>query len=166
MKVLLKNMAKALSTFNAFDLATSAELRKIAEAIDPLRWKTRHGLSPGRGIDNATCRYNFCGHAQMDDTTKNMLKKLAPVFDDCKLAEIAINKYQVGDYLGKHKDRHYYRKNIVIALQASGDGLYIDDTGEFIEDKLGQGVIFEGIGPAHSVPPVKNERYVLIYLYE
>jgi len=159
-------MAKALSTFNVFDKTTVAEIHQLVKSIDNLRWTTRTMLTSGRGIDNATCRYDFCGHSQMDIDTKNKLKSLAPKFENSQLAEIAVNRYNPGDFLGKHKDRHFYRKNIVIALQENGDGLFVDDTGEFIEDVAGQAVLFEGIGPAHSVQPVKNERFVLIYLYE
>jgi len=157
---------KALSVFNIFDKKTANELKELAQSINELRWTTRTKLSSGRGIGGATCHYNFCGHAQMETSLKEKLKTLAPLFDNYKLAEIAINRYKVGDYLGKHKDRHFYRRNLVIALQEQGDGLYINDTDEFIEDVAGQGVLFNGIGPAHSVPPVANERYTLIYLYE
>jgi len=166
MKVLLENMVKALSKFKVFDKDHVFKIKELAESIDDLRWTTRTVLSAGRGIDGASCHYDFCGHAQMDNDTKNKLKDFAPKFENFRLAEIALNRYNIGDFLGKHKDRHYYRRNLVIALQEEGDGLYIDDTNEFIKDVLGQGVMFEGIGPAHSVPPVKNKRFVLIYLYE
>jgi hypothetical protein len=151
-KILEKNTATSL-----FDLATQ---------IEEPRWISRKNLSYGRGIEGADCNYDFCGHAQMSKENKDLLKSLAPKFDGFKLAEVAINRYRVGGYLGKHKDRHYYRRNLVIALQELKDGLYIDDNNEFIEDIAGQGVLFEGVGPAHSVPPVKNLRYTLIYLYE
>lgn len=159
-------MVRALSKFKVFDNETASEIRLLAESIDDLRWTTRTMLSAGRGIDGAQCCYDFCGHAQMDVNTKAKLKELAPKFKNFRLAEIALNRYNIGDYLGKHKDRHFYRRNLVIALQENGDGLYVNDAEEFIEDVLGQGVMIEGIGPAHSVPPVKNKRYVLIYLYE
>jgi hypothetical protein len=159
-------MVKALLISKFFDKETAFDVRKIAESIDDLRWTTRTALSAGRAIDNSTCHYDFCGHAQMPAPIKEKLKELAPVFEDFKLAEIAINRYNPGDYLGKHKDRHYYRRNLVISLQENGDGLFVDDTDEFVEDVAGQGVLFEGIGPAHSVPPVSHSRYTLIYLYE
>lgn len=159
-------MEKALSTFNVFDKTTVNELKLLAESIDNLRWTSRTTLTAGRSINGSSCQYKFCGHSQMPLDIKSKFKILAPKFENYKLAEIALNKYDIGDFLGKHKDRHYYRKNLVIALQESGDGLYINDTDEFIEDVAGQAVEFTGIGPAHSVPPVKNKRYVLIYLYE
>jgi hypothetical protein len=160
------NTVKALLISNYFDKQTAIKLKKIVESIDNIRWTSRTSLSAGRAIDNSTCRYDFCGHAQMPPTVKETFKELAPTFKDFKLAEIAINRYKPGDYLGKHKDRHYYRRNLVISLQEDGDGLLVDDTNQFVKDVAGQGVLFEGIGPSHSVPPVAHDRYTLIYLYE
>lgn len=166
MKGLLTNMVKALSRFKIFNEDIVDQINDRISSIEDLRWTVRNTLSPGRGIDGSTCRYKFCGHAQMPIEIKEFLKTISPKYDEFKLAEIAINKYDIGDYIGKHKDRHYYRKNLVISLQEKNDGIYIDDTDEFIEDKLGQCVMIEGIGPAHSVPPVKSQRFTLIYLYE
>jgi hypothetical protein len=159
-------MENALMIFKFFNKDQVNELFEISTKIEEPRWVRRTNLSYGRGIDSASCDYDFCGHAQMSFEMKKYLKSIAPIFDDCKLAEIAINRYKPNGYLGKHKDRHYYRKNLVIALQEFKDGLYIDDENRFIEDVAGQGVVFNGIGPAHSVPPVKNIRFTLIYLYE
>jgi hypothetical protein len=102
----------------------------------------------------------------MPKNAKDRLKELAPEYKDYLLAEIAVNRYKPGDYIGKHRDRDFYRRNLVIALQANGDGLQIDNPLEFIEDVAGQGVLIEGVGPVHSVPPVNQTRYCLIYLYE
>ena len=44
------------------------------------------------------------------------------------------------------------------------DGLMIEDT--FHPLREGRMTVFKGAGLLHSVPPVKNERYTLIYLYE
>jgi hypothetical protein len=102
----------------------------------------------------------------MPADVKDLLKSLAPNYKDFPLREIAINRYNVGDYIGQHKDADLYRKNLVIALQAEGDGLYIDASDTFIEDVEGQGVLITGVGPIHSVPTVKKLRHCLIYLYE
>ena len=149
-----------------FDRQQVLEVLSLINVLEGPRWVNRNKLAPGRGINGATCKYDFCGQAQMDQKTRAILESMAPKFKDFPLAEVAINRYNIGDYLGKHRDRHYFRKNLVIALQEKGDGLYIDDTDEFFEDKIGQGIMFNGIGPAHSVPPVKSLRYTLIYLYE
>jgi len=159
-------MERELTISNVFEKHVVRELYNMSLSIDEPRWVRRTKLSYGRGIDGASCEYDFCGHAQMPVEIKNYLKFIAPKFENFKLSEIAINRYKPNGYLGKHKDRHYYRKNLVIALQELKDGLYIDDHNKFIEDIAGQGVIINGIGPAHSVPPVKNLRFTLIYLYE
>lgn len=149
-----------------FEKELSLKILELIKNIEEPRWVPRKKLEPGRGINGATCSYDFCGQAQMSREQKSFLEEIAPDYKDFPLAEVAVNRYNVGDYLGKHRDRHYYRKNLVIPLQEKGDGLYIDDTDSFFEDKTGYGFIFEGIGPAHSVPIVKNLRYTLIYLYE
>jgi len=155
-----------LDRFKVFDKVLVNEIRQAAESLDSFRWTRRVNLEPGRSISGSTCSYDFCGHVQMPLELREKLKSLAPEYKDFPLAEIAINRYQIGDYIGKHKDRDLYRLNLVVALQEEGDGVYIDDKSEFIEDVAGQGVLFKGVGPAHSVPPVKNLRYCLIYLYE
>ena len=141
-------------------------IKTLVQSIEEPRWRRRDYLEPGRAINGSTCSYDFCGQAQMSRDCRNILKEYAPKFENYVLAEIAINRYRIGDYIGTHKDRDYYRRNLVIALQELGDGLLIEDTNEFIQDVEGQGVLIEGVGPAHSVPPVKHQRYCLVYLYE
>ena len=148
------------------DRDTAADIRTVVESLEPARWVNRSHLAYGRSVEGSTCCYDFCGHKQMPFSLRDELKSLAPKFDGFPLAEIAINRYKVGDFIGKHRDRDLYRLNLVISLQELGDGLLIDDENMFIEDVIGQGVLIKGVGPVHSVPPVKNQRYSLIYLYE
>lgn len=140
-------------------------VNRIKEIEEP-RWHVRDTFGPGRGLPNATCRYDYTNQIYLDKETVDFLKEQAPVYDNYFLNEVAINRYNVGDYMGPHRDRDVHRKNVVISLQENGDGLLLDESNEFIEDKVGQGVAITGIGPVHSVPEVKNERYSLIFLYE
>ena len=151
---------------NYLDRHTAFAARSRAECLEDPRWAKRSRLTPPRQIEGSSCSYDFCGQRQMDKETLDFLTQIAPYFDEYKLAEIALNRYKIGDYLGKHRDFDYYRKNVVIALQDGEDGLTIDESEEFVKDKLGQGVCIDGIGPVHSVAPVKEIRYTLIYLYE
>jgi hypothetical protein len=153
------------SKFIAMDEMLVDQVLDRVKKIEEPRWSLRKSLE-GRSIEGSTCHYWFCGNAQMTKDDVEFLKSIAPTFDNYWLKEIAVNKYNVGDFIGKHKDKHYYRKNMVIALQDLGDSLYFDDLNETIPDVKGQAVVLDGIGPAHSVPPVKNQRYSLIYLYE
>jgi hypothetical protein len=102
----------------------------------------------------------------MTKELKEYIAGLAPKYPGMDLERFAVNRYRVGDFIGPHKDQHMYIKNLVVALQENGDGLFIDEHDIFVPDKVGQGVAFEGIGPVHSVPEVKNLRFVLIYLYQ
>jgi len=159
-------MAQDLTIIKVLEKDVAMKVLELVKQIEEPRWVTRTSFKAPRGIDGATCNYDFCGQRQMTKELQEELKKLAPVYVDFPLAEVAVNRYKENDYLGKHKDRDFYRRNLVVSLQEKGDGLYINDEDTFIEDVTGQGVLIEGVGPTHSVPPVKNERYTLIYLYE
>jgi 5-methylcytosine-specific restriction endonuclease McrBC GTP-binding regulatory subunit McrB len=160
------SLSQNLEVFKVFDSATVKDIVEVVSSIEPARWMTRKEMAKRRAINGEGCHYDFCGHSQMSLDQKSKLKNLAPKFEGFPLAEVAINRYNVGDYIGKHKDNDFYRLNLVIALQQLGDGVLNEDSGEFIEDVEGQGVLFRGIGPIHSVPPAKNLRHCLIYLYE
>jgi hypothetical protein len=147
------------------DKVTALRAKQYAETLEEARWVRRSQLTPPRQVENSSCAYDFCGHSQMPKHMIEFLKSIAPNFEEHRLAEIAINRYNVGDYLGKHRDVDHYRKNLVISLQDSNDGVMIEDN-EFIKDSVGQGICIDGIGPVHSVAPVNNKRYSLVYLYE
>lgn len=157
-------MTYVISSYLDKDTALTA--KQYAETLEEERWVKRSQLTPPRQVDGSSCSYDFCGHSQMPGHVVDFLKSIAPHFEEHKLAEIAINRYNIGDYLGKHKDFDYYRKNLVIALQDSEDGVLINDENKFIKDSVGQGICIDGIGPVHSVAPVNNKRYSLVYLYE
>jgi len=151
---------------NYLDKLTAMRAKQYVENLEDVRWVRRSKLTPPRQVENSTCAYDFCGHSQMPKHMVEFLKSIAPHFSDHKLAEIAVNRYKVGDYLGKHRDFDYYRKNLVISLQDSEDGVLINESNEFIKNSIGQGICIDGIGPVHSVAPVNNQRYSLVYLYE
>ena len=148
------------------DKETASKAKQYAETLEEPRWIRRSSMNPPRQIENSECAYDFCGHSQMPKHVIEFYKSIAPHFDNHRLAEIAVNRYQIGDFLGKHRDVDHYRKNLVISLQDSDDGVLIDDENEFIKDSIGQGICIDGIGPVHSVAPVNNKRYSLVYLYE
>ena len=136
------------------------------QSLEEPRWIERTYLQPGRSVNSSTCKYDYCNFVQMPQRLQEFLKSIAPAYDSFFLSDIAINRYKPGDYIGSHRDRHDFRRNLVVSLQDSNDGLYLDEEDKFIIDKKGQGVLITGIGPVHSVPPVKDLRYSLIFLYE
>lgn len=141
-------------------------LLEMVKETHPLCWVYRDDLDANRGIDGHTCKYGIMTYPAMPDDIKKYVRDIAPRPDGYIISDIVINKYSPGDYIGKHRDRAWYRMNKVIALQQQGDGIYIDDYDLFVEDVKGQSVTLFGAGPVHSVPPAKSLRYVLIYLYE
>lgn len=146
------------------DIVNSA-LAVIKEIAEP-RWIKRTHLQPGRAVKNSSCKYGYCNHVQMPSNAKDFFKEIAPSFENFFLSEIAINRYYPGDYIGSHRDRHDFRRNLVVSLQDSKDGLWLDTENQLIQDQKGQGILITGIGPVHSVPPVQSLRYSLIFLYE
>ena len=166
MKVLYRNMVMTYVISKYLDKDTADKVRGYAEDLEDPRWVRRSQLTPPRQVEDSSCAYDFCGHSQMPLHVVEFLKSIAPKFEEHRLAEVAINRYNVGDYLGKHRDFDYYRKNLVIALQDSDDGVTINEEDKFIKDSVGQGICIDGVGPVHSVSPVNNKRYSLVYLYE
>lgn len=157
-------MQPLLEVTPLFDKKTVDTINTMLREVEESRWTLRNSLPYGRAVNGAGCHYEFLGHSQMPKSFKDYLKSIAPV-NSFPLQEIAINRYKAGDYIGSHRDADLYITNLVIALQENGDGLLIEDTDTFIEDVAGQGVKITGVGPIHSVPPVKSLRHCLIYLY-
>ena len=155
-----------LKTFDVFPKEVAESIKEHLKQLDNKSWTRRTTLGRGRGIPNEDCKHDWIGHVNLPKSLLKILLEYAPQFEDYYLQEICANRYNIGDYLGKHKDMHLYRKNVVVSLQQDGDGLIDHNANKFIEDKIGQGVIFTGVGPLHEVPPVKQERFVVIYLYQ
>lgn len=107
--------------------------------------------------------YKSCINKSIPKPLLNKLMSNAPDIGDYWLEEVIINKYSIGDSIPPHKDKHHYRKFILISLSESQDGLIVEDI--FYEDKKGFGIEFTGTDDLHEVKPVKHKRYSLLYLY-
>lgn len=140
-----------------------AEIREKIRALPPHVWFRRTGEMPGRGYPGETCAYWYATHRSMPPEFSKELGELAPKVDGWKLDIICINKYLPGDYIGTHRDRGTHPFNLVIPLQDGEDGMFIK--GELLKDKAGRAGLNAYTGLPHSVPPVKSERYVLIFLF-
>lgn len=110
------------------------------------------------------CDYYFLGDGQQPKEFREFLNTLAPLVDGVKPKELIINKYEPGGYMPEHVDISLVLANMVIQLSDEGDGIEIE--GKFIQDVPGNATIFPSASPPHEVPPVKKQRFVLIYLYE
>jgi len=127
-------------------------------------WVTRKSFVAGRARYDNNCSYKCCLNKTIPKDLIPELLSIAPKLPNAKVAELVINKYEVGDYLPLHLDRTAYKYNCVIQLSQNGDGIHIEDN--FHEDKKGSLLIFESVGHWHEVRPVDHLRYVLIYLYD
>lgn len=137
-----------------------AEIREFHEA----RWFHRAKVNSRPTSGDPTASYDFCGDHQQPKDFEEAARAVAPIIEGCTLDEVVINRYNVGDYMPEHVDISLHRYNVVIALSDEGDGLFIGD--EWHEDVPGRATIFPAYSAPHGVPPVKSQRFVLIYLYE
>lgn len=115
-------------------------------------------------MPGASCDYFYLTDAGQPPELNKLVRSLAPRAPTWHLAECVFNRYLPGQYIGPHRDRDRYQINMVIPLQAEGDGVIIGS--DFYRDEIGMATIIQDTGPVHEVPPVNKERYVLIYLYE
>jgi len=142
------------------------ELVKEIDELHPARWvkKTRMHQLRATTTDNS-CRYSMASNKGLGVDLQEKLINLAPKIEKHNVAEVVINKYLPGDYISRHLDRAlFYVYNMTIPLQTGLDGVEIE--GIHYPDVAGSGVVFKGPGLEHSVPPVANKRYTLIYLYK
>ncbi len=128
------------------------------------RWFHRTKLNSVPTQGDTTADYYFCGDKQQPKDFNEYLRSLAPKVEGAWLEEAVINRYLPGNYMPEHGDLGKYRYNMVIALNQLGDG--VECSGVFHEDVAGEGIIFPSKSEPHRVPPVKHERYVVIFLYE
>lgn len=133
------------------------------EEVPACYWEHRTSMMAGRAYPGETCDYYWTGNKSMPKDLLQILTDIAPRQDGWELAEVCVNKYYPGNYIGKHKDRAMYPINLIIPLQSGDDGVVVDDV--LYKDNAGQANIFYGVSPAHHVPPVKSKRYLLIFLY-
>lgn len=131
--------------------------------MEQARWYLRERINSLPTQGDRTSRYYFCGNRQQPQALNEYLRAIAPVIEGARLEEACINRYDVGDYMPEHVDSQPYRYNMVVHLCESGDGIEIE--GQFHEDRAGRGVIFAARSVPHAVPPVRQQRYCIVYLY-
>lgn len=143
---------------------TCQHVLSLVHAMEEPRWYHRLKINsrPTKGQDVSD--YYFCGDAQQPKAFNQLLQSLAPEIEGYRLKESIVNRYDPGQYMPEHVDLSHYQFNIVIPLCEAGDGVWVND--QWIEDEAGVAVVFPYKSLPHSVPPVKRQRYVVIYLYE
>jgi hypothetical protein len=147
-----------------FSKDVTDDLKQQLAEMHEARWFHREKINSRPTTQGTAASYDFLGDRQQPKEFNELLRSLAPMYPGHYLAEAIINRYKPGDYMPEHIDIQFYRKNLVIPLCADGDG--VDIEGVFIPDVIGEGVCFSQCSVPHSVPAVKNLRYVAIFLYE
>lgn len=133
------------------------------EKLEPAYWVHRTEMHGGRTLAQTECSYRCCLNRAIPTEIREFLKTNNPLPTET-LRELVINQYYPGDYIPLHRDRHMYRKFVLVPVQSSGDGVTVE--GVFFEDVKGLGFIFDGTGHKHEVVPVQQKRYTVLYLYE
>lgn len=141
------------------------------DVMHPDRWFFRSEINSTPTEGTRTANYYFLGDKQQPKDFNERLRGMAPVLKGYTLAEACVNRYDPGGFMPEHIDTDMYRINMVIPLETNPQaGMIIRhiDTGvsEFVCDQAGHTRLFGITSPPHRVPPVKNRRYVVIYLYE
>lgn len=146
---------------------------EIVGAFDTFENKRFTDRSAGntlyRTIDRVKASYRSMVNLDIPKALREKLILAAPKCGSF-LEEVIVNKYDQGDYIPKHIDSHSYLKFCVVPLVENGDGFsaYFDGPKgdeSFYEDVLGTGILVTGNKLVHEVKPVKNKRYVILYLY-
>lgn len=160
----MKYLAQDVLPVDAFSPEIAKQLVEYVKALPEIYWYHRTMINsiPTQGTKEAD--YWFLGDGQMSSELRECLRTLAPTIDGFKPKELIINRYEVGTGMPEHIDKAFYMHNMVIALSDNNDGLTIN--GEFIVDQPGKGWIMPIKSPPHAVPPVKHQRFTLIYLYD
>lgn len=160
----MKNLAQEVLPVVAFSPDIAKQLVEYLRELNPKYWYHRLKINsiPTKGTTEAD--YWFLGDGQMSPELKECLRTLAPTIHGTKPREMIVNRYEVGFGMPEHIDKAMYVHNMVIALSDEGDGLDIE--GVFHQDRPGAGWIMPIKSPPHEVPPVKHQRFTLIYLYD
>lgn len=140
------------------------EIVQVLRQEDRARWIRRSEFQTGRGMPGQTCNYYFGGHHTFKKETADLLISHAPFLDGFGLDEVCVNMYLPGDGIGLHTDRRHPRNMVVSLHDNKEQGCLIGD--ELLYDIKGRAVVHPGVSLPHSVPNVKVERFVLIYLYD
>lgn len=159
----MKYMGEEVSRVVVFSKEQCRDLLEDIENIHPLRWARRTKINSLPTQGDPTSDYFFLGDRQQEKEFNKKLRAMAPVYPGLELSQACINRYDPGQYMPEHIDWSTNRVNMVVALNEDGDGVEIK--GVFSPDVQGEAVVFYDKSPPHRVPPVKNQRYVVIYLY-
>lgn len=162
--VSMKSSDRVLLGVELFSKGLCDDLIEYINVLPKARWTHRTQLRsiPTAGTD--VCDYWFLGDAQQPKEFNEFLISIAPIVDGFKPKETIVNRYEPGGGMSEHIDMAPYRTNMLVMLSNNDDGVEVDK--EFYKDDPGKAVIFPFKSPPHRVPPVKQQRFVLIYLYE
>ena len=150
--------------FRAFDPEVAKEVLLRIEEIRDSAWHHRNKINSIPTQGTAEADYDFLGDRQQPKDFNKFLRSLAPKIPGTMLGEACVNRYKVGGGMPEHVDIALYRYNVVVMLNDCGDGIEIE--GVFYPDDPGMAIQFPDKSQPHRVPPVKHQRYVVIYLYE
>ena len=91
------------------------------------------------------------------------LLNIGPVYSEMKVRNVVIVRYFAGDYIPPHVDFGNFAHLISVPLQTGPDGITVNNV--YYNDEAGMGIYVNRNKDVHSVAPVKELRYSLLFLY-
>lgn len=140
------------------------EMLERVRALQPFSWVKVNRPMGKQGYAGETSRYAYVTQSTLPADIIEWIESHAPRNPGWELGRFVVNRYRKGDWIGLHKDQGTHDLNLIIPLQSGPDGVSID--GVVHPDIVGSGRLHIYNGKAHCVPPVSQERYVVIYLYK
>jgi len=144
--------------------AVCTEMLERCKALQPFHWVKVDRAMGKQGYAGAWSRYAYVTQDSVPKELADWIWAQAPKNPAWELGRFVVNRYRVGEFIGLHKDRGTHDLNLIIPLQTGEDGVSIEDV--LYPDVVGNGRLHIYNGKPHCVPPVKTERYVVIYLYK
>lgn len=160
----MKQPAQEQFQVAVFSPHTAKVLVDYISALPEGRWYFRAEINSIPTQGSVKSSYWFMGDRQQPKELSEYLFDIAPKIDGLPPVQACINRYLPGDYMPEHIDIGLYRQNMVVALTDTGEGVTVG--GRTIIDEPGVATVYPAKSDPHQVLPVKELRFVLIYLYE
>lgn len=145
-------------------------LRGQIATIDGAYFRDRAKFRVNLGLNNEKGSYFSCDKKSCPAEIASNIDDISPKVQGLDLESWVINYTKPGGFMPPHIDNEGYFSFSVLVLQSgSGSFVYYPDNDlnhpREISDKAGRLITVNDMSQIHSVPKVKADRYVIIFLY-
>jgi len=145
-------------------------LRGHIANLDPAYFRDRSKFRVNLGLNNEKGTYFSCDKKSCPSEIALDIEGIAPKTQGFEVESWVINHTKPGGFMPPHIDNEGYFAFSVLVLQ-SGDGVFVYyadndlNNPREVSDEAGQLITVDDMSQIHSVPKVKADRYVIIFLY-